>query len=370
MIQENDSLVFYRKYRPKTFEEVLGEEHITDILKNAVLKGKISHAYLFSGERGTGKTTVARIFAKAVNCVGASDRKPCGKCEICEEFDSGKTLDLVELDAASARGIDEIRVLKEAVRFLPFKAKYRVYIIDEVHMLTREAFNALLKTLEEPPAHIIFILATTEPHKVPETIVSRTERYNFRRIPENLIAESLSAIAKKEGIEVEKEAVNLLSFFADGALRDAQAFLGQMIASGENPVKAETVRKFIGAPPKETIHNLVSAIINKEESKGLSLLREAEKNNIEPKILVKFLLRIFRFMYMFSLDASFERELKRNLSEAEFAFVSKNAKTLPIEKIETILTLFLETHRLISTQEQYMPYLPLELTLHKIISKI
>lgn len=359
-------LVFYRKYRPKTFEEVVGQDHITALLKSSVQRGKISHAYLFSGVRGTGKTTVARILAKAVNCL--SELKPCGKCETCEEFDSGKSMDLIELDAASNRGIDEIRVLKEAVRFLPFRVKYRVYIIDEVHMLTREAFNALLKTLEEPPEHIIFILATTQPEKVPETIVSRAERYNFKRIPEKLIAELLSDICQKEGVKIEKSALNLLSFFADGAFRDGLAFLGQISASGENPVKEETVRKFLGAPSKEIIQGLFSSIADKKIENGLFLLREAEKNSLDPKIILKLLLRIFRFIYIFNLGAIFEKELRGELGEDEFNFCARNKAILNLNQLETILISLLETYR--EWPQTYLPYLPLELTLNRIINKI
>lgn len=362
------NLVFYRKYRPKRFEEVVGQEHITELLKSAIQWEKISHAYLFSGERGTGKTTVARIFAKAVNCLAKSATKPCEECDICKEFNSGTAYDLTELDAASARGIDEIRFLREAVRFLPFKAKYRVYIIDEAHMLTREAFNALLKTLEEPPSHAIFILATTDPHKLPETIVSRTERYNFRRLSENLIAKSLSEVAEKEGLKVEKEALNILAFFSDGALRDGLAFLGQMASASQDRITAESVRKLLGAPPKETIQNLILAIALKKSEETLNLLREAEKNNIEPKIILKFLLRLFRFIYMLNLDATFEKILKEDLSENEFDFVGKNRKILNAEQLETILISLLETNREIT--QSYLPYLPLELVLNKIISKI
>ena len=362
-----EPFVLYRKYRPKNFDEVVGQGAIVKVLKNAVNQKKLSHAYLFTGKHGTGKTTVARILAKAVNCFDEKN-KPCNTCAQCEEFNSGKTLDLVEIDAASNRGIDEVRALKEAVNFLPFKNRFRVYIVDEVHMLTREAFNALLKTLEEPPKHIIFILATTSPDKLPQTIISRTEQYHFKRIPEKLIAENIFDIAKKEKIEIAKEAVWLIGFFADGSLRDAHGYLGKIIAAGESPIKEKTALEILGAPSQELVQNLIKAILEKKVENGLLLIRSAEENNLDAKIFTKFLLRIFRYMYLLNLEPDYQKELKDILGESEFGFISENHRKLNPSQYEMILINFLEVHRAISTTA--IPYLPLELALYRIISKI
>lgn len=362
-----EPFVLYRKYRPRTFEEVIGQEAITKVLKNAVLRGKLSHAYLFTGKHGTGKTTVARLLAKAVNC-SDSKKKPCNACESCENFNSNKTLDLVEIDGASNRGIDEIRALREAVKFLPFKSRFRVYIIDEVHMLTIQAFNALLKTLEEPPKHIIFILATTSPEKVPQTIISRAEQYHFKRIPDKLIAENILEVAAKEKIKLTKEAAWLISFFADGSLRDAHGYLGQLLAAGENPIQESTVREFLGAPSQELVHSLARAILDKDIEKGLFFVRQAEQNNLDARIFSQFILRIFRHMYLLTLEPDYEEELKNMIGESEFEFISKNKSRLNPSQYEIVLINLLNVYR--AFPMTHLPYLPLEIALNRIVSKI
>ena len=215
--------VLYRKWRPRCFADVVGQPQVTVTLQNELMAGRIAHAYLFTGSRGTGKTTCAKILAKAVNCLHPQDGDPCGECEICRAADDGSLMDIVEIDAASNNGVDNIRTLREEANFTPASAKYRVYIIDEVHMLSVGAFNALLKTLEEPPPHVIFILATTEVHKLPATILSRCQRFDFRRIPPEDIADRLDYVARQEGATVDRDAALLLARLADGALRDALA---------------------------------------------------------------------------------------------------------------------------------------------------
>jgi len=224
---------FYRKYRPQTFSNLVGQDHIRDTLTNALQSGHVSHAYLFTGPRGTGKTSTARLVAKSINCLSPKNAEPCEKCDICREITEGRLIDLIEIDAASNRGIDEIRDLKEKINFSPTRAKSKVYIIDEVHMLTKEAFNALLKTLEEPPTHVYFILATTEVHKIPETILSRCQRFDFKRIDNKTMMDRLSFIAKEEKIEAEEQALEAIARVAQGGLRDAIGLLEQLSANGK-----------------------------------------------------------------------------------------------------------------------------------------
>lgn len=249
----------YRKYRPNQFSQIIGQDHIRSSIEGMLKSGAIGHAYLFSGPRGTGKTTLARLLARAINCTGKkTDVEACGKCEICLEIVNGQSVDIIEIDAASNRGIDEIRDLREKIAFAPARAKYKVYIIDEVHMLTKEAFNALLKTLEEPPKHVVFILATTELHKVPETIISRCQRYQFHRASTASLVEVLLDVAKKEGIKLAGEAAGILAERAEGSYRDALTMLGNVASAPQ--LDAQTLRELIGLPPAETIEAVLGSI--------------------------------------------------------------------------------------------------------------
>ena len=263
--------VLYRKWRPQRFEDVAGQEHITSTLKNEITERRNGHAYLFTGSRGTGKTTCAKIFAKAVNCLDPQNGSPCGKCEICRGIDSGSVLDVVEMDAASNRKIDDIRDIIDEVQFKPAKARFRVYIVDEVHMLTTEAFNALLKTLEEPPEHVIFILATTEVHKLPQTILSRCQRFDFHRIPPRAIADRLLYVASQEEITLSDEAAMLIAAVADGALRDALSLLDRCIALGTT-VDEAAVRKAAGLADRGYLYKLSACIINKNTAAALECI--------------------------------------------------------------------------------------------------
>lgn len=263
--------VLYRKWRPQTFDDVSGQEHITSTLKNEIVAGRLNHAYLFTGSRGTGKTSCAKILAKAVNCLDVHGGNPCGNCEVCSGIDDGSILDVVEMDAASNRNIDDIRQIIDEVQFKPAKCKYRVYIIDEVHMLTTQAFNALLKTLEEPPEHVVFILATTEVHKLPQTILSRCQKFEFHRIPPRAIADRLLFVAQQEEVTLSDSAAMLIASVADGALRDGLSLLDRCIAIGSD-IDEDVVRNAAGLARKTYLYELVNCVINKNTAKSLEII--------------------------------------------------------------------------------------------------
>lgn len=358
--------VLYRKYRPKGFDEVVGQEHITRILQNAIKLGRVAHAYLFSGPRGTGKTTIARILAKSVNCEKNKDGMPCNMCDTCKEVASGYSLDLVEVDAASSRGIDEIRELREAVRLAPARAKYKVYIIDEVHMLTKEAFNALLKTLEEPPAHAIFILATTDIQKVPDTIISRCQHFEFKKIPAAAIVERLEGVAKAEGIKAEKEALQLIAFFADGGLRDAESTLGQVLAGHDKPVLEEgDVRFLLGAPEAESVSALIGFIAEKNAARAVELINQVIDEGADPQLYAKLIIRQMRHMMLSAINPQYVVHVASELSEEERSFISAKKDAFTLAELERILKIFVEAYWL--SYRTIFPQLPLELAVIDIL---
>ena len=272
--------VLYRKWRPQTFEEVYGQPHITATLKNELVSGRVAHAYLFTGSRGTGKTTCAKILSKAVNCLSPHDGDPCNECEICRGIDNGSVLDVIEIDAASNNGVDNIRDLRDEANFTPVKAKYRVYIIDEVHMLSTGAFNALLKILEEPPEHVIFILATTEVHKLPATILSRCQRFDFKRITPEDICARLQYVAEHENITLDEDAAALIAKVADGALRDALSLLDRCCAVDEH-ITSEVVTKSAGLAGRDYLMRLSECIIKKDCASALGIINELHMNSCD-----------------------------------------------------------------------------------------
>ncbi len=288
-------LALYRKWRPRTFSEVVGQKHISVPLKRAIEQDRLAHAYLFSGPRGTGKTSMAKILSKAVNCEHPIDANPCNECQNCKEINSGASLDVYEIDAASNRGIEEIRALKESVRTLPSTCRKKVYIIDEVHMLTKEAFNALLKTLEEPPAHVLFILATTEPEKIPLTILSRCQRYEFHRISVEDIKQHLLHIAKESNLPLTEDAADLIAVRADGGLRDALSLLDQCSSASENDVlDAAAVYDLLGLTGKDQIISLSHHIFQGKSGEALTLFYDILQSGKEPAAILRDLLEHLR----------------------------------------------------------------------------
>lgn len=287
-------LVLARKWRPQIFEEIIGQRHITQTLKNAIISDRLAHAYIFSGVRGVGKTTTARILAKALNCETGPTPTPCNKCNACTEITSGISMDVIEIDGASNRGIDDIRDLRENVKYAPSKSRYKIFIIDEVHMLTREAFNALLKTLEEPPPHVKFIFATTEPYKIPMTIQSRCQLFNFRRISIREIINQLEFITREEGIKISEQSLSIVAKAAEGSMRDAQSLLDQIISSCGKNVKDEDVVSLLGLVNQELLTAMSSAIINKDANKSITLLDELIKSGHDIYYFCSELLKYFR----------------------------------------------------------------------------
>lgn len=285
----------YRRWRSQTFEEVVGQEHVTLTLRNALREGRMSHAYLFTGPRGTGKTSTARILAKAINCLEEDLKaRPCNRCRICQAITEGRLLDLIEIDAASNRGIDEIRDLREKIGFRPNEARFKVYIIDEVHMLTKEAFNALLKTLEEPPEHVVFVLATTEPDRVPETVRSRCQRFDFRRIPTHEIVEHLSSILQAEGGRAEAEALTAIARRATGSMRDAVSLLDQLLSYGDDVLTLARVENILGLVNAGTIGRLVDHMADHDTAAGLALIGQLVSEGVELGELVDQIIAYLR----------------------------------------------------------------------------
>jgi DNA polymerase-3 subunit gamma/tau len=312
--------VFARKYRPQTFDDLVGQEHVVRTLKNAVEQNRLAHAYLFVGPRGIGKTSSARILAKALNCIHGPTITPCGTCDSCKEIAAGNSLDVLELDAASNRGIDDVRELRDNVRYAPAKGRYKIYIIDEVHMLTKEAANALLKTLEEPPAHVIFCLATTEPEKLPITILSRCQRFDLHRIPTNLIADHLQFIASKEKVKIDPAAAHAIARGADGGLRDAESMLDQLVAfCGESITESDVLNVF-GFTSEQTVADFTSRILRGETSQALALLDQQAALGKEMMKLMSDLIAHLRDLLVYkvkpdALSSETAPELQSSLGE-------------------------------------------------------
>ncbi len=314
----------YLKYRPRSFAEVEGQEHITTTLKNALALGRIAHAYLFTGPRGTGKTTVARVLAKAVNCLSEDSDKPCNQCAICQAINEDRLLDLIEIDAASNTSVEDVRDLRDKVDFRPGESKYKVYIIDEVHMLSNAAFNALLKTLEEPPPHVIFVLATTDPQKIPATVLSRVQRFDFRRLTLQEIIARLTTIAEKEHLKVEPAAIELIARQATGAMRDAISLLDQLTAYGNAEITLAQVQGLLGAASSQNVGEIARRLAEKNVAQGLVTISTAVDNGADPRQLAREIVEYLRGLLLIKAGSgetlTLTAEMQAEMSECAGQF--------------------------------------------------
>lgn len=358
-------LVLYRKYRPRHFDEVIGQDHVVASVTNAIKHGKQAHAYLFSGPRGVGKTTVARLVAKALNCEGSE--KPCNRCEMCDKFNSGRALDLIEIDAASNRGIEEVRELRNGVRSVPSEGRYKVYVIDECHQLTKEAFNALLKTLEEPPPHVIFILATTELDKVPATIISRTQRYDFRRPNVGQISKRLIEIAGKEKVRLHEDGARLIALAAEGSMRDAESILGQIMAVEDEEITRKEVEDVLGLPRREAVKNMFELIAKKDTSQALALVQELHEAGYDLIYFSKLLLQYFRNALFLKTDPMLKTFVAEEMLPDELETIMVNLPAFEPRDLTRATNIIFEN--LQHFKRTPIPQLPLEITVLELIKK-
>ena len=334
----------YRKWRPQTFEDIIGQKHITQTLINAISLNRISHAYIFSGPRGVGKTTTARILAKSLNCVKGPTPHPCNKCERCMRITDGYSMDVIEIDGASNNGVDSIRELRNKVNFAPTEGKYKVYIIDEVHMLSQGAFNALLKTLEEPPSHVIFIFATTDPHKIPSTILSRCQWFNFRRISLVDIIAKLKKIAKDEGLNINDKTLNIIARSSTGSMRDAESVLDQIIAYCGKEITSQSVREVLGIIEEEVFFEFIEAIINDNTLKGIEIINRTADLGGDAS---QFIRNLMEYVHNLSLAKVCQKEILnlQGIFIEDRERLLKQSKTIQLEKLFNIIDYLAEAEK-------------------------
>ena len=373
-----ENLALYRKYRPRDFSEVIGQEHIVQTIQNAIAQNRLSHAYLFTGPRGTGKTTLARILAKTINCEKLSgnprteraeqssyDGQPCGKCISCMEIAAGRALDIIEIDAASNRGIDEIRELREGIRSVPVQLKYKVYIIDESHQLTKEAFNALLKTLEEPPAHAVFILATTEADKMPATILSRVQRFDFKQLSIDQIVAKLEKILKEEKVKYSGDALRIIATYASGGLRDAESMLAQILAHSPDKVTDLAVEEALGVPAFSKVATFADLLQTKDLKETIIGLNSLQKEGVRLDEFLKSLLGYLRKMMLLQIDEKLRPFAAPELTDNQFLTMIAQCKKFDKSELEKALTALMEAE--VNLKKTSITVLPIELALIKIM---
>lgn len=359
------SSTLYRKYRPRSFSEVIGQTHIIRTITNALLHGRVNHAYLFTGSRGTGKTTLARLLAKALNCSDRTGAEPCLKCPHCLAMAEGRSLDIIEIDAASNTGVDNIRELRETVRLRPTLGTHKVYIIDEVHMLSQGAWNALLKTLEEPPKHVVFILATTELHKIPETILSRCQRFDFARLPIEQIIEKLSRIAETEQVKADLDALEMIALSAEGGMRDAESLLTQVIALEDKHITGEEVGAILGITSQGATETFAGALARRDFPSALDTLREITENGFDSFAFATRLLHYFRKVLLVSVDPTLIDQFRNELTEKQRETLATIATALSPTDAVRLVELFQSARKDIRLSP--IPELPLEVATVKFI---
>ena len=353
-----ENLVLYRKYRPQTFAEVAGQEHVIKTITNALLQNRVAHSYLFTGSRGTGKTTVARLLAKAINCLEPGF-EPCNKCSACLEINGGRSFDLIEIDAASNRGIDEIRELRDGIKFMPAALKKKVFIIDEVHMLTQPAFNALLKTLEEPPVYALFILATTEIHKVPQTIISRCQKFDFRKLPLEKIIERLAFVAKEEKVKIAQPALELVAANADGCVRDAESLLGQVMAMEDQEITLEEVQNILGVTDIKAVRDFVGWLAERKNGEAIRHLNNIANEGYDLVQFNKSLVSYLRKMMIIKADNSLAKLAAPELTDEQLSVILSQGQKFPESDLVKLIHLFIDAEGDIKSLD--FPQLPLEL---------
>jgi DNA polymerase-3 subunit gamma/tau len=366
-----ENLVLYRKYRPQTFAEITGQEHVIQTLSHALSREMISHAYLFSGPRGSGKTTIARLLAKAANCHNRKENQfePCNKCSSCLEIMAGRSMDLIEIDAASHRGIDEIRELRDGIRFAPTKERYKVFILDESHQLSKDAVNALLKTLEEPPSHAIFILATTEIHKMIPTIISRCQRFDFRKLTLSEIIKRLEYICQKEKVKIEKPALELIALSSGGSIRDSESLLDQaltfsgMQSKGE-AIRAEDIKGLLGMADNSLIGQFVDFLVQKDTEKAISFLNGLLEKGYDPQEFIRGLVRYLRQTLLLKINPDPVNPIIVGLTKEEQEKMKAQSEKFEKSELQNALNLFMGAEN--KMKYSSIPQLPLELAIVEI----
>jgi DNA polymerase-3 subunit gamma/tau len=361
------STTLYRKYRPAIFSELIGQKHVVQTLKNAVKTGRIGQAYLFAGPRGTGKTSIARIFAKTINCTSLKSGEPCLKCDSCKNILDNRALDIIEIDAASNTGVDNIRELRETVKLPPSSLKYKVYIIDEVHMLSGGAFNALLKTLEEPPANVVFILATTEVHKIPETILSRVQRFDFTRLTIEEIINRLEEIAKLEKVKVDREALEIIASSSEGGMRNAESLLGQIIALEDKKITAKEVEFILGTVSEKFTAEFVDLVIQKKYAEVFAKIGELREMGIDFKNFAKSLLTYLRQMLVLKINPDLGQKLSYEITKERLGQIKSQIASVETDEILNFINILQENTEKFKSSP--IPQLFLEVSIAKLASQ-